>query len=490
MVNFGDIEFAMRRPYYYVLHVILVGLLISTKFSFGQANDAHYCIGNLVIANWTPSSGSDGPQIGSVALYYEFMQDSNNVTKKYKLNWFLGDYVILNGVKYSRSELGNELFESIQIDNISFKAKIYSDGKFVDEIIFDYPSKIPRSGGESGWYVSGSSEWNKLFDKIPADKATEICKKGFEVKNPQIYSISFKGLDKIRDAINKKEGKTPPPRNNGTKEEDNAKKKKPKRKRVSKTKAYFRELSVDIKTGNIKKFKGNGWHINLISGLGLVKYPINVNEVGRNTTGGFDSLSSRKAGYGYGLQAGAEIWPMFGKHWGFGGYGKVNLGWSPRSSITNIANYGVKAIIGAQPFYILFDMGKGIRSVSWTHGGGDTAAADYRLIEGEANFDVDRISVGIRTLITRDRNTSLNVIISFEQPDYLKDKDKWITLWHLYYWHHNLIKGGIEFTLEYDSPGRVHYPTKESYLDHGFYIALYFSKSFDFFGRPYKGKKL
>ena len=477
-----------------ILSGVLSALVFIAFFSDGarsQDSDGNLCEGNILIANWAPVAGEDGPQIGSITLYYEFRIDSMDVTKRFKLKWFVGEHVVIEGKKYTREEIGPK-FNEIEIKKISFKGKVYSEDKYVDDIVIEYPAIVPRSGGESGWFLSGSSDWNKLFSKSSASQTLDICTKGFEIRNPRIYDIDFGSLKNLIDtSIVRKDQKkedTKDVQKQNNSETKSKKQKSGSNKRVTKFEGYFRQMMLDIRTGNIHKFRSNSWHFSTNMGLGFVRYPINVNSMKCTGPGSCDSSSYREFGFGSGLSGGLEFWPIFGKTWGLGGYGSVSFGWSPRSSITYISNYGLRGVIGMKPFHFTLDGGRGVRSMSYKLENGSPKTDNYRLVEGESNYSVDRISVGIRTWIGRQSRFIADVNIRFEHPSYVASS-KWATVWIINVWLHNYIKGGVEFSFDYPSPGKSLYATDNSYSTEGTYLALFFSKSFDFFGRPYRSKK-
>jgi hypothetical protein len=420
--------------------------------------------------------------------------DSADIKKMFKLKWFLGEYIVLDGKRYSKNDIDPALFRNIQLKKVVFKAQVWVDGKHVDDIVIEYPSMAPLSGGESGWFVSGSSEWNQVFQKANVDQTIKLCEQDFEVRNPQLETLEFDGLDLIRSSLVKYDKrsssdtadqvKAPPSQ---TVVRTYKKKKTKKRSRIG---GYFRQIAVDYRTGRIKDFKGNAWFIGAESGLGFVRYPINVNTIQSSQTNGlvsYDSVSHREYGFGSGLSAGAEVWPMFGKFWGLGASGNVSFTWSPRSTITYMADAGVNGFLGSRPFHFLFGAGMGIRSVGYELEEGSVGTAQHRLVVGEDDFELNRFNFGIRTWLGERSKYIVDVVIHFEQPNYRKTG--LASVWDISLWRVGSYKASALFSLEYPSPGAVSYEETPDYSDSGFWFAAKLVKRFDFFGRPYRFKR-
>lgn len=328
------------------------------------AQEGEGCTGRIFIANWAPKPGQDGPQLSSITLHYEYIFNGDQVTKRYKLKWFLGDYMVIDGKRYPRSAVDPKLFDQIRIKNVSFKAKVMSEGKEVTKITIDYPDIVPPSGGESGWHITGSADWNTVFENRSLQESKRICDHGMKMKDPQILNISFTGLKELLEDDPEEELKVDPtPTNGGSGGSSKFKKSTKKRKRTA-VGAYIRTIDIDIKTGNISRFKDGGWHLNGRFGLNYLRYPINVNTIDKGKTIP-DSVSTLAFGWGAGLRGGVELWPVFSKRYGVGGFANSTFGYSPESSLTSFTNLGLRGFIGTNPFFGLYEIGIGYRSLSY-----------------------------------------------------------------------------------------------------------------------------
>ena len=101
-------------------------IILSLSFpTHAQNNSTQYndSKGDLNIANWTPIGGNDGVFIEIISLEYSYGIDSTEPKQMLNMVWYIGNYVIINGKKFTKEEIGEALYKKIVITGITFKPK-------------------------------------------------------------------------------------------------------------------------------------------------------------------------------------------------------------------------------------------------------------------------------------------------------------------------------------------------------------------------------
>ena len=119
---------------------------------------------------------------------------------------------------------------------------------------------------------------------------------------------------------------------------------------------------------------------------------------------------------------------------------------------------------------------------------GSIAAGTYKVSSGKDDYELTRFHVGLRTWLGREAVHAVDVVIHFEKPNYVGSG--LASVWDISLWRMSAFRTGVFFSLEYPSSGPVIYIEDDGYADTGFFFGLYFTKSFDFFGRPYRSKRI
>jgi hypothetical protein len=107
-----------------------------------------------------------------------------------------GDFVYFNGTRYSRNDIGEDIFSKIEPGNLDVAFDIFqgnikiSTVHLTNLISFD---------------VSGSPDWSNLWTGVGAERAKEIFKEGFQIRNARVTKANFGGFYALESFLEKKQ---------------------------------------------------------------------------------------------------------------------------------------------------------------------------------------------------------------------------------------------------------------------------------------------
>ena len=95
-----------------------------------------------------------------------------------------GDFIMYNGKKYYRNDIGNEVFNRVATGLLNIQFDIYQNSSKI--------STVRRSSvATSSQLVPYGFFWRTLWPGVSMENAKNIYKNGFTVKNVKIYNVEF-----------------------------------------------------------------------------------------------------------------------------------------------------------------------------------------------------------------------------------------------------------------------------------------------------------
>lgn len=107
-----------------------------------------------------------------------------------------GDFVMYNGKKYYRSEIGDEIFDKIEIGLVNVSFDIYQGSNKITTVSLDNEISVS--------FIPGSPEWNNMWPGVSEERAKEIWKQGYSIKNARLYDVKFSGFYALESYLKKK----------------------------------------------------------------------------------------------------------------------------------------------------------------------------------------------------------------------------------------------------------------------------------------------
>lgn len=107
-----------------------------------------------------------------------------------------GDFIVFNGQKYFRNEIGNELFDKIEIGLVNVSFDIYQGSIKI--------TTVSLSNEIAASFIPGSPEWDEMWPGISGERVKEIWKEGYSIRNARLYDVEFRGFYALENYIREK----------------------------------------------------------------------------------------------------------------------------------------------------------------------------------------------------------------------------------------------------------------------------------------------
>lgn len=493
--------------------MLIASIVLTTAASFAQ-NDSigrfSSSKGEFYILNWMPSASQNGPILSQTTLNYDYGIVNEELAQQFNFQYYLGNFFIYKGKKYTVEEIGEKLFKEITVRNITFKAKVFSEDEYITDILIEYPDIIAKSGGESGWYSVKGLEWDEVFVGIAEKKTRKMFESGFELKDSEIYYINFEGVDTIISLLEKRLEKAKKEKASVTQEftaytgsSDGSDGNGGKR-RVKFSETNFAHFIFDYEKGGSRaKNKGVPWRLNIYTGLKYSRFPINVNGTNQITIDQQTEVeyqSFRDVGGGYSLDVGLSYWPFFGKYFGLGTFGRVSAGGIPRLYLSSYTLYGgdfgFLTFFGDRKAKLVLEYSNRYRYGIYFEQE-NTILLDskiYSVAMGIAEFTTSRIGMGTKLWITNPTLRTLDMNLYFDFLNLPYTNNTWVMTLGMKYWKPAKFSVSVELTPFHPIIGEVFYAPVANNAS-GAYFVLKVVKEFDVFGRPHflamnRGKRI
>lgn len=108
-----------------------------------------------------------------------------------------GDYVIYNGIKYTKEDLGEKAFNNIEIGIINVSFDIYQGQQKITTVILENEISVS--------FIPGSPDWDELWPGVSAERAKQIWKEGYSIRNARLIDVKFRGFYAIDTLLAKQE---------------------------------------------------------------------------------------------------------------------------------------------------------------------------------------------------------------------------------------------------------------------------------------------
>ena len=228
-------------------------------------------------------------------------------------------------------------------------------------------------------------------------------------------------------------------------------------------------------------FKGVSIHASFRLGVNFPSLPKVLN----NNTG---TYTTSKDFYGAGLYGGLELWPLYGKYFGLGGFcdgayglsGNMKTGTNYLYSNKINYSYGINAFLGSRQVKLIGNYAK--TNTSFTVS--TFTEAGWDLPSSKVDFGSTRYGGGLRFNFKKKRR-DLDLMVLFEKFDFLPANQKLTPVIHLGYINSGRSYLLFEVASNYPAVGEKKYSVENNFKKEGRYINLTFAHSFDFFGRRF-----
>jgi hypothetical protein len=439
--------------------------------------------GEFYILNWSPAPGSDGPQLNEVILQYDYNIKDEQPFQKFNLSWEIGEQMLIDGVTHLRSDVGEAVFSRITIETITFVAKVYSEGEYQGEVTITYPNIIPRSGGESGWYMVGGAKWSELFSELDSASARRIFSNGFELKDAQIKLINFGPTD-LTEALH-------PAKDTATNERSTppSNRRPPPADRIPFIESAIGQIVMDYPVSKKSKYTGLPWYYGLHVEGSFKRFPIIVNStsqiVGPSSTS-IETKSYNETAGGYFVGASFHGYPFFGQYFGAGLVLSGSYGGVPRLFSHYDFDFTFREYLGGKEIKLMIEVGRSyrfgaykdifIKDLADTHTNTD--------IRGDIDIRANRIGLGPRIWLGNQTMHNIDILVTMDQLIFPEGVQKWAFGWKFEFWRPGGFRAGVEFSSVYPAAGEVRFARSSDFKTKGTYLRVSLAKSFDKFSRP------
>ncbi|MEM6264765.1 MAG: ankyrin repeat domain-containing protein [Bacteroidota bacterium] len=183
-------------------HLLLACALI---FSIPIHSSAYSYQGTINLENWTPPRGTNGPEIRAITLKWRLNDNNGQPEGSYTMQWYLGDFYVLDGEKVDLRELG-ESVRQLSIQDLVLEADFRVNEQKVADFQVDMGATPPH-GGTWGQEVRYLYEWDKMLtfpesdSLMPGDSIRAFFEQQVELQFLRIQEISFGGTYAIERRI-------------------------------------------------------------------------------------------------------------------------------------------------------------------------------------------------------------------------------------------------------------------------------------------------
>jgi hypothetical protein len=100
-----------------------------------------------------------------------------------------GNYVMYNGKRYTRQELGDRVFDQIEIGLINVTFDIYQGNSKITTVRLNNEISVS--------FIPGSPDWDELWPGVSEERAKQIWKDGYSIRNARLVDVTFRGFSAI-----------------------------------------------------------------------------------------------------------------------------------------------------------------------------------------------------------------------------------------------------------------------------------------------------
>lgn len=172
--------------------ILLLTLLLITNYSISQEYEKTYN------QNINYNTGTkDGKDVNlDFACKYDIFFGEPLFSSRTKVV-SEGDFVVYNGKKYYRNEIGDEVFDKIEIGLINVSFDIYQGNRKITTVFLNNEISVS--------FIPGSPEWDEMWPGVSEETVKKIWKEGYSIRNARLYDVKFSGFYALESYLNKKE---------------------------------------------------------------------------------------------------------------------------------------------------------------------------------------------------------------------------------------------------------------------------------------------
>lgn len=173
-------------------NLLLLTLLLITNYSFSQKYEKTYR--QNINYNTGTKNGKD-VNLDFACKYDAFLGEPLFSSRTKVVSE--GDFVVYNGKKYYRNEIGNEVFDRIEIGLINVSFDIYQGNRKITTVSLNNEISVS--------FIPGSPEWDEMWPGVSEERVKKIWKEGYSIRNARLYDVKFSGFYALESYLNKKE---------------------------------------------------------------------------------------------------------------------------------------------------------------------------------------------------------------------------------------------------------------------------------------------
>ncbi len=174
------------------LKLLFIILLMSTHSTFSQQYEKTY---RQNINYTTGNQNGKDVQLDFACKYDAFFGEPLFSSRTKVISE--GNFVMYNGTKYYRSDIGDEIFDNIKIGLINVSFDIYQGNSKITTVSLHNEISVS--------FIPGSPEWDEMWPGVSEERVKQIWKDGYSIRNARLYDVEFSGFYALENFIRKKE---------------------------------------------------------------------------------------------------------------------------------------------------------------------------------------------------------------------------------------------------------------------------------------------
>jgi|GEM_PF-4511058 len=106
-----------------------------------------------------------------------------------------GDFIVYNNQKYYRKDIGDKIFNQVEVGLINVSFDIYQGSRKITTVKLENEISVS--------FIPGSPDWDQLWPGVSEENVKKIWKEGYTIKNAKLYNVKFTGFSALQNYLNK-----------------------------------------------------------------------------------------------------------------------------------------------------------------------------------------------------------------------------------------------------------------------------------------------
>lgn len=240
----------------------------------------------------------------------------------------------------------------------------------------------------------------------------------------------------------------------------------------------FSDVSGVMEKGPHGKFNGDTWYVGFGGGVWMGQIPVIENHSGSS----INSYSAPSGALGIGGMITLDVWPYYGRNFGFGAFGNFAYGMATGENFSGTAlsgTYGGRGFLGFEPIRAVAEFSMGPRSATTTSDNANIGIDAQG--GGSGSYKLKRVGFGIAFAISD--KAYLELMKFNDKPDYLTPTQNSPIVWHAALVMPGMMYGYMEYGNKYPAAGTSVFPLQDA--DKGEVMTFGLCFLLGEFGAPY-----